>query len=152
MRLGRGIPGPVMADMSGLVTHLQVWAEAAVIDALQRTQEDTFAAAPIRTGALRGAISTTTPQSDGSTIRAEIRADMPYAGYTDTGTQPHMIFPVRAKMLAFYWERMGKFVFFRWVNHPGTKGTQWFNSGIDGGEPMLSRWHDNLEISAAVGH
>jgi hypothetical protein len=143
-----------MADLSGLRDHLQQWATLVTVDALQRTLQETQQAAPVRTGALRNSIQVSTPQSDGAVIRAEITADTPYAGFTDTGTQSHII---RGNpLLVFMWPNdprpnRGKGpAVFRWVNHPGTKGTQWFNAGVDGGDPMMSRWHDSLQEATAV--
>lgn len=40
------------------------------------------------------------------------------------GAKPHRIRPRNKKALAFFWEKAGKDVVFREVNHPGIKGTR----------------------------
>lgn len=52
-----------------------------------------------------------------------VKASAPYAHFVDVGTKPHRIVAKRGKVLAFYWGKMGEWVFFRGVNHPGTKAT-----------------------------
>ena len=37
------------------------------------------------------------------------------------GTRPHIIRVRRAKFLRFYWPKVGRVVYFKQVNHPGTK-------------------------------
>jgi len=41
--------------------------------------------------------------------------------YIIGGTRPHPIVARRAKALHFYWDRLGREVFFKSVQHPGTK-------------------------------
>ena len=100
---------------------------------------DTLDAAPERTGNLK-ALTDVTP----STLVGEFVASgtvfslAAYAGYTDAGTEPHII--QGNPLLYFYWDRVGRFVALPYVNHPGTQGTQWFNGGDPDGEPMASRW------------
>lgn len=48
-----------------------------------------------------------------------VGTDRDYAGYVHDGTPPHVIVPVRAKVLRF--TTQGRVVFARRVNHPGTR-------------------------------
>lgn len=42
--------------------------------------------------------------------------------FLEFGTKPHVILPKKpGGVLAFYWEKIGEFVFLKKVNHPGTK-------------------------------
>jgi hypothetical protein len=41
--------------------------------------------------------------------------------FTEFGTRPHVIFPVVASALAFFWPEVGQNVAFKHVHHPGTK-------------------------------
>lgn len=82
--------------------------------------------APVRTGRLRANIKPapfkmTAPFKGEGGVEINKR-DVPYAGYVRWGTRPHVIRCRRpAYALHFYWERMGRWVFFDSVRHPGTK-------------------------------
>lgn len=54
----------------------------------------------------------------------ESRANMVPA-VLDTGSKPHIIAAKNANSLYFFWEKMGKNVAFKYVNHPGFPGTQY---------------------------
>lgn len=75
----------------------------------------------VKSGALKRTIgSRLTPTADG--FRVEIFAgspDVPYADFHHDGTKPHVILPKRGRFLVF--EKGGKTIFARKVNHPGTK-------------------------------
>lgn len=116
--------------------------------ALDQCLADTLAAAPEKTGALK-ALTDRTPVSLAGDFVASgsVFCDAKYAEWTDAGSEPHLI--EGNPLLHFYWDRIGKEVWFHFVNHPGSPGTQWFNGGVDGGEPMLSRWTDACEAANA---
>ena len=91
------------------------------------------AAAPKKTGELERSISVrpTTGYSPriSPTITLVAEAKAPQARFTEEGTRPHEI---RGNpILAFYWEKVGRFVYFRKVNHPGNKAKPWFRPTID---------------------
>ena len=44
-----------------------------------------------------------------------------HAPFIEYGTRPHVIKPKRRSHLVFYWRKVGKVVFAKKVNHPGTK-------------------------------
>jgi hypothetical protein len=60
--------------------------------------------------------------------RAEVR--VPYASFVHDGTRPHTIVPVRAAALAFFWQKLGRFVFFMKVHHPGNAPNPWFRDTL----------------------
>ena len=70
--------------------------------------------APVRTGAYRDSIHV--EQTGPLTFR--IAASVPYAGYIEYGTAPHIIPLVLGKVL--HWEEGGEDAFAMWVLHPGT--------------------------------
>lgn len=128
--------------MSGLLEAVAEETQRIASDALDLCWQATVDAAPERTGALRQLIRADGPTMSGQvTAQGEIRCDADYAEWTDKGSDPHII--QGNPLLAFYWEKVGRDMVLPFVNHPGTRGTQWFNSGEDGGEPMRSRWEDS---------
>jgi len=81
--------------------------------------------APVRSGRLRRNIKATPVRFTGP-YRAEGGAEIdpaavPYAPIVRWGSRPHVIRARRARALHFYWEKVGHEVFFKSVNHPGTK-------------------------------
>lgn len=80
---------------------------------------------PVRSGNLGRTIGTdpmrpTGPFSVSGGIYAGGR-QAPYAIPVHEGSRPHKIVARRAPMLRFFWEKIGKNVAFRSVNHPGVK-------------------------------
>jgi len=53
--------------------------------------------------------------------RGELKTTAPYALFVDGGTKPHKIAAKNVEFLRFYWPRVGKWVAFKSVNHPGTR-------------------------------
>ena len=70
--------------------------------------------APVKTGNLRRTI-----QLDYRPIQASIYPTVKYALPVHEGSRPHVIVPVRKKVLAF--KSGGKMIFAKRVNHPGNK-------------------------------
>lgn len=54
----------------------------------------------------------------------------PYLGYVLFGTRPHPIVARRAKMLRFYWPKVGAEVMFKAVNHPGTRANPFVQESL----------------------
>lgn len=87
--------------------------------------------APVDTGALRNATSVSV-RREGNGFRFTARSDVDYASFTSKPTRPHVIRPRRAGgVLVFYWPVVGSTVFFRHVNHPGTRGTGWWERTLE---------------------
>lgn len=114
-----------MADMRDLVNQIRVRAYFAVSDASPRL-EQILRQGPRDTGLMQ---SRTTVVPRGLTATA--KAATPYASFVKDGTRPHIIRARRRKVLSFYWPKRGAVVFLAKVNHPGNKGNDWWNRGIN---------------------
>lgn len=84
------------------------------------------------------------------------KAETPQARYVNDGTRPHVITPKAnpgaisgskwpsfipgEPLLFFFWARVGRNVRFRWVDHPGYRGSGWWDFA-------LARWSDLLQES-----
>jgi hypothetical protein len=78
--------------------------------------------APIRTGHLRSQIREDQHFFSGLlTMYGGVTSHADYSAPVHEGARPHPIVPVRARALAFFWERIGEHVVFARVNHPGNK-------------------------------
>jgi hypothetical protein len=91
--------------------------------------------------------------ASGSTLTYVAQADTPQAKFTNDGTPPHPIAPKAnpgaiggpkrplfipgEPLLVFFWARIGRVARFRWVDHPGYRGSGWWDSTI-------AQWHDFL--------
>lgn len=73
----------------------------------------------------------------GPRYRLHAEAPVLQAVTTNTGARPHVIRAKRAKTLAFYWPKVGRMVFPVSVNHPGNKGSGWWDKTMRG--PVLRR-------------
>lgn len=58
---------------------------------------------------------------EGSSFVVEVGSEDEIALWHHEGTQPHLIVPVRASHLVFWWAKVGRVVYAKAVNHPGTK-------------------------------
>jgi hypothetical protein len=65
--------------------------------------------------------------------------------WLEEGTAPHLIAARNASALFFFWEKMGRNVSFRSVNHPGFKGIFYMKNAFDAMEPEIV-----AELSDAV--
>jgi hypothetical protein len=85
--------------------------------------------APKRTGALAKSIKWTRGVSPRG-ITFTTGSSKPYAGFMEKGTRPHPIRPKRAGgFLVFFWPKVGRTVFLRSVNHPGTPAYHYLSKG-----------------------
>jgi len=94
------------------------------------------AEAPVKTGRLRRNIKASNFKMTGP-YKGEggaylDKSAVPYAGYVMYGTKPHVIRCRRpAYALHFYWKRVGAWVFFDHVNHPGTKSNRFLERALN---------------------
>ena len=58
-------------------------------------------------------------QTSGWNVRGRSGSDLPYAIFPERGARAHVIHPVNKPQLKFYWRRVGRWVRFNRVNHPG---------------------------------
>ena len=93
-------------------------------------------ASPVRTGNLQGATSI----DNLSDYQKRIYVDegiAPYAIYVIKGTDPYVIdiYPVNKK--ALYWEGAPYPVKHVQINHPGIKGNDYFQTGVENAQPDI---------------
>jgi hypothetical protein len=91
--------------------------------------------APKKTGKFAKGIRFRTYER-GDDLSMQIYAPSPLVWYIIKGTKAHPIpkDPSRSKTLHFYWEKIGEWVYFRQVQHPGTKPN-----------PFMERAEDRLD-------
>lgn len=85
--------------------------------------EEARAAIPQRTGQTADRLNVAISGGD-TQVTMRLQGDQ-VAKWLITGTPPHSIDAVNAPVLAFYWERMGRWFFGPHVNHPGTAPNDW---------------------------
>lgn len=91
--------------------------------------------APVKTGHLRANIKPapfvmTGPFKGEGGVEIDKRV-VPYAGFVMYGTRPHVIRARRARALRFFWPKIGRVVFFKSVNHPGTKANRFLERAMN---------------------
>lgn len=62
---------------------------------------------------------------EGGGISIWIGSSSPIARLHHEGTKPHEIVPRNGRFLVFYWPKIGRVVFLKRVNHPGTKANRY---------------------------
>lgn len=81
----------------------------------------------VRTGALRQSIHMRhLRDSRGQYIK--VGSPLPYARMHHEGTKPHMIYPVKAKVLKFVTK--GRLIYAHAVRHPGTKANKYLTDNL----------------------
>jgi len=88
-----------------------------------------YAEAPKRTGEYALAIKTRNITS-ADMAGFEVLSPSPLGTFIQKGTRAHVITAVNAPMLRFYWPKVGKVVYFKSVNHPGTKANRFHNRAL----------------------
>lgn len=93
--------------------------------------------APSRTGGLKRRIAAHSQDTERG-MTGEVRMPL-YGKFTiPPGTRPHVITPrPPRKALKFYWQRLGRTVFFKRVMHPGYKGDPWPDRAMKRAEPKV---------------
>jgi hypothetical protein len=146
---GRSLPG-MTADASRLRAGLARWAYTVQSDAVQAVPDLVRPYAPVGKpsedpmssyvpGALAASITVSQPVTFGGTrFAGRVSAPVPQAEYTDRGTVPHEIVPVRAKVLRF--PQNGTIVYRMHVNHPGNPPMPWWEQAVTAayGQALLS--------------
>jgi HK97 gp10 family phage protein len=91
----------------------------------KKTEAIMFFEAPWKTGKLAQSI---VKQVDN--LEANVGPLVLYAGFVETGTSPHEIRPIRARVLAFK-SAEGKMVFSSLVHYPGTKANPFMHRTLE---------------------
>ena len=87
---------------------------------LRRDSGGRFLAGQRKPGTLRDSI-VKRPVTLRGDVAFIVGSNDPIALIHHEGTKPHVIRARRAPMLVFYWDKVGRVVHFKHVNHPGTK-------------------------------
>lgn len=95
-----------------------------------RMVNDARKAAPVDSGQLRTSI-TARSTLRGPILTVIVESPLVQAATTNSGARPHVIVPRRAKALRFVVG--GRTVYAKRVNHPGNKGSHWFDK-------TMNRW------------
>lgn len=95
----------------------------------RRMEQFAYAEAPKDTGKYSRAI-TSRDISGGNVAGFEMLSPYPLSKFILGGTRPHTIVPRRARMLRFYWPKVGSVVFARRVQHPGTAANQFYRRAL----------------------
>lgn len=69
-----------------------------------------------------------------------VRVGAEYGVFVDQGTRPHVILPKRKPFLAF--QKDGRWIFTKRVNHPGTKPTFFFTNAVKDTESYANQEMD----------
>ena len=104
---------------------------------------------PYTTGRLASSLRTRGPFMEFGRVTGSVGSDLPYAAAVEGGSGLHgprrskyVIRPNRAKMLKFYWRKVGRVVVLPKVNHPGQRGKDYLLKAAQ----SVSRRHNMLLI------
>lgn len=119
------------ADTSGMKAKAMARYGLLAHEGGQALQAELRVRSPHKTYELRNSISVQTFRSGATSFRIVAEAPVVQAATTNTGARPHIIRPRRAKVLSFYWPKAGARVALRFVNHPGNRGTHWWDKVME---------------------
>lgn len=119
------------ADTRGMKAKAMRRYRAAAEGTAAAMQSELRIQAPHRTYELRNSIEVEARHVGPTTFRITAKAPVVQAATTNSGARPHVIRPRRAKVLSFYWPKVGARVAFLKVNHPGNRGSHWWDKVID---------------------
>lgn len=112
-------------DVGPLREALLEYLRISVADGAQAMVDASKEAAQVRTGAMRDGIHADDPVANGDQVTTTFYSDAEYSSFMDSGTAPHLI--EGAPLLSFFWDKIGRQAVFRYVNHPGTVGSSFFD-------------------------
>jgi hypothetical protein len=115
-----------------LEARLRTRAQAAVLNAAADLQANLRQAAPFQSNRMR---LNTFAQPRG--LRVQVSVEVDYASFTNDGTPPHII--RGSPILSFFWPKLARRVFYRYVHHPGTRRTGWYDDTIARWPALVSR-------------
>lgn len=119
------------ADVSGMKAKAMLRYGRLAQESARAFQTELRTQAPHKTYELRNSIEVRALHTGPALFTIVAEAPVVQAATTNDGARPHIIRPRRAKMLSFYWPKVGARVAFRFVNHPGNRGTHWWDKVLD---------------------
>ena len=119
----------LLAVKDGVRAKLTETMSTVATDMQRYVQAEKLSGNPIKrqTGVLRNSIFERTAES-ATAVSAVTGTGVRYAKFLEEGTSPHVILPVRAKMLSFM--AGGTRVFARKVNHPGNRAFRFLRDSL----------------------
>lgn len=72
-----------------------------------------------------------------ATAQYQVIVNASYGAAVDQGSRPHVIVPKRKKVLAF--QKEGRWIVTKRVNHPGTKAQPFFTNAVKAAEPYANK-------------
>lgn len=136
------------ADGSGLRDLIARWGLAVAEVWADEVTAAEREAAPVRTGKTRDAITHTPVGTTGDAFGFQVQAPGIGAVTSSKGARPHVIRPVKGKVLVFQVES-GETVFARSVDHPGNTGSDWFGQALrEQGQAALERAARSAQTAA----
>lgn len=127
-----------MADASGLRRKVLQYGQRVAVGTAKELERELRRAADqhYKTGELDQSIKVVALGS-GPRYRLHAEAPVVQASTTNKGARPHVIRARNARTLSFYWPKVGRVVNPVSVNHPGNKGSGWWDKVMRG--PVLRR-------------
>lgn len=104
-------------------------------DAINRQARSNAPGGTYSTGALKKSINWSV-QRAGWNVRGQSGSDLPYAIFPEKGASAHRIIPVNRTHLSFYWRRVGRWVKFNSVNHPGQDAQHYMTRALEQVAPL----------------
>lgn len=99
--------------------------------AVSRQARSNAPGGPYSTGRLKSSITWQMAKDvPGDEVSAECGSPLIYANSVHGGQPPRLILPVRARLLRFYWRRVGRVVHRSRVNHPGTQAQPYLTDAL----------------------
>ncbi len=113
--------------------------------------------APKRTGEFAQKIFYRTFEA-GDVNEIKVYVPQPLGKWITGGTKPHIIRAKNAPFLRFFWPKVGKVVFFKSVNHPGTKANpflgrayrRWYPGAAGDLRKVASNWSRTIQGAGQV--
>jgi hypothetical protein len=111
----------------------RVFIRFADVDAKKRAQKVygvAYAEAPDNTGYLKSQLRVARSRDVRGRYETgwDVQSNAPYSLYVIKGTRPHKI--TGNPLLGFFWPKVGQFVVFHSVNHPGTKANNFLSRAL----------------------
>lgn len=120
-----------MATLDPLRRKLEAAELKRVQNATRAMTADLKRTAPVDTGTTKKASAVNVVGQQGARINAVAEIDTDYAVFVVEQTRPHKISAKKGKALRFNWPKAGGVVYFASVNHPGTRGNEFFRRVVE---------------------
>lgn len=113
----------------------RVFVRFADVDAKKRAQKVygvAYVEAPDKSGFLKSQLRVARSREGSGRYAAgwEVQSNAPYSLFVIKGTKPHRIPKTGNAKLAFFWPKVGSFVVFASVDHPGTRANNFLSRAL----------------------